>query len=276
MKIDKKYWLLARRAFWWFWALVVLWMAIRVLSVVLIYSTFHTPTSSMMPTFHPGDRLIVWKYKIGARIFDVFSAREGKDVNIYRLPGLRSVERNDILVFNYPYPKSNDSISFDVYRYYVKRCVALSGDSFCIRQGMFVVNGVQGKYGNVNAQQRMRRYCQDTVLVKQIAHRNALHYDDTLRWKIDELGPLYVPKAGDTLLIDKKHYTLYCKMIAWESGCTVAFKDGMLYLDNHPQRQYVFRENYYFMAGDNVFDSRDSRYWGLVPEPFIVGVANKI
>ena len=34
--------------------------------------------------------------------------------------------------------------------------------------------------------------------------------------------------------------------------------------------------NYYFMAGDNVGASNDSRYWGLVPEEYIVGVVKYI
>ena len=36
---------------------------------------------------------------------------------------------------------------------------------------------------------------------------------------------------------------------------------------------YTFTTNYYFMAGDLVRDSRDSRYWGLLPEDHIVGKA---
>ena len=36
---------------------------------------------------------------------------------------------------------------------------------------------------------------------------------------------------------------------------------------------HTFGHNYYFMAGDNVCDSNDSRYWGLVPEQYIIGVA---
>jgi signal peptidase I len=38
-------------------------------------------------------------------------------------------------------------------------------------------------------------------------------------------------------------------------------------------REYQFKENYYFMAGDKGDNSRDSRYWGLLPESFIVGKA---
>ena len=36
---------------------------------------------------------------------------------------------------------------------------------------------------------------------------------------------------------------------------------------------YTFRENYCFAAGDHAIDSQDSRYLGLLPEKFIVGVA---
>lgn len=39
---------------------------------------------------------------------------------------------------------------------------------------------------------------------------------------------------------------------------------------------YCFKENYYFVAGDKVMNSQDSRYWGLLPEPLIVGKAARI
>jgi signal peptidase I len=40
--------------------------------------------------------------------------------------------------------------------------------------------------------------------------------------------------------------------------------------------EYVFRKNYYFVGGDNVLYSQDSRYWGLLPEEYIVGRAIRI
>ena len=47
-------------------------------------------------------------------------------------------------------------------------------------------------------------------------------------------------------------------------------KDVILFL------KVYFKENYYFMGGDNLDNSKDSRYWGLVPEPYIVGVATRV
>lgn len=46
-----------------------------------------------------------------------------------------------------------------------------------------------------------------------------------------------------------------------------------IFLGKEPVKEYIFKKNYYFAAGDNVMNSGDSRYWGLVPEEFIVGVA---
>ena len=36
---------------------------------------------------------------------------------------------------------------------------------------------------------------------------------------------------------------------------------------------YTIQKDYYFMMGDNRDDSLDSRYWGLIPEDFILGEA---
>ena len=48
---------------------------------------------------------------MGARIFDIWEAAEEKEVEIHRMPGFGKVKRNDVLVFHYPYPHKNDSLS---------------------------------------------------------------------------------------------------------------------------------------------------------------------
>ena len=90
---------------------------------------FRIPTDFMQPTLKPGDNILVNKTIMGARIFNIWDAAEEKEVEIHRLPGLGKAKRNDVLVFHYPYPYSNDSISMHLLKYYVKRCIALPGDT---------------------------------------------------------------------------------------------------------------------------------------------------
>ena len=65
-------------------------------------------------------------------------------------------------------------------------------------------------------------------------------------------------------------------MIEWESKDSLSWKDSKVYIGDKHVRQYRFQSNYYFVAGDKTENSRDSRYLGLIPEEFIVGVAWKV
>ena len=53
-------------------------------------------------------------------------------------------------------------------------------------------------------------------------------------------------------------------------------KENKVYLGDSLIKEYRFEENYYFVGGDNMEYSEDSRYWGVLPEPYIVGVATRI
>ena len=76
--------------------------------------------------------------------------------------------------------------------------------------------------------------------------------------------------------MDSMTVTLYHKLIKWEQKKVVTEQDGKVMLGDSLIHEYTFKENYYFTAGDNGLNSRDSRYWGPVPEPYIVGVATRI
>ena len=117
--------------------------------------TFRIPTDSMQPALQPGDNILVNKWVMGARIFDIWEAAEEKEVEIYRLPGLGKVKRNDVLVFHYPYPRGNDSLSMHLLKYYVKRCIALPGDTMGIKQGHYYIKGVNEAVGNIWTQKRV-------------------------------------------------------------------------------------------------------------------------
>ena len=64
---------------------------------------------------------------------------------------------------------------------------------------------------------------------------------------------------------------------AWVDRMTKEVTDDYLsMLIGFKIQQKLTRENYYFVSGDKIENSLDSRYWGLLPEPFIVGRAWRI
>ena len=90
---------------------------------------------------------------------------------------------------------------------------------------------------------------------------------------IRDFGPLYLPKTGDKVEMNRENYLLYRKLIAWEQKAEINYNDSTVFLNGEPIREYRFLKNYYFMAGDKGENSQDSRYWGLLPEEYIVGKA---
>lgn len=67
-------------------------MALWVLLQVTCIATFKIPSDSMEPALLPGDNILVNKWVMGARIFNIWDAAEGKEVKISRLPALGKIK----------------------------------------------------------------------------------------------------------------------------------------------------------------------------------------
>lgn len=248
--------------------LFVCWIA----SKVFLFASFHVPTSSMAPTIRQGDYVLVNKLIPGPRLFNLFATRRLKQVDIYRPIGLRKIRRNDVVVFNNPYPHSMDKLEMHILNYFVKRCIGLPGDSLKIVDGTYQVKGFNLPLGNQEAQRLLSLQAKDS-LQKQFYESiyQCFPYDSLLSWNILNFGTLYIPQTGDCLPLTYENYILYRKLIEWEQRGVLEYCDSMTFLNHQPIEFYTFKKNYYFMAGDYARASIDSRYWGLLPEEYIVG-----
>ena len=125
-------------------------VVILFLMQLFCFTSFRIPSDSMEPALKDGDRILVNKMIKGARLFDVFAALNNEDITIHRMPGWGNFKRNDILGFNFPYRMNRwDSIRLDVMQYYVKRCIALPGDTLVIREGFYKIRGCDERLGNL-------------------------------------------------------------------------------------------------------------------------------
>ena len=252
-------------------------LVLYVLAQILLFATFKIPSDSMEPSLLAGDNILVNKGVMGGRLFNVWDALEGKDVHISRLPGLGKIKRNDVIVFNFPYSKQRwDSVAFDVMKYYVKRCVALPGDTFEIKDARYKVRGKDTSLGNVEMQETLMGLVKRGKAEEQGIVMRGYPYNSAFTWDIVNFGPLYIPAKGDNLKMDSMHVILYKNIIEWEQKKKLFVRGDTVLLNDSVIQTYSFIENYYFVAGDKVMNSQDSRYWGLLPEPFIVGKAVRI
>ncbi len=126
----------------WLDALVFAFFAAAILRA-LIFGSYKIPTPSMEQNLMVGDFLIVSNLTYGPRtpmgICVPFTqwCLPGVKLPYTRIPGFRDVERNDVIVFNVPHEVKPISQKTN----YIKRAVAVAGDTLEIRDKVVFING---------------------------------------------------------------------------------------------------------------------------------------
>lgn len=220
-------------------------IAIVIALKIYVFATFSIPSPSMSPAIIPGDN--IWVCKLSDK----------------------PEQRNEVWVFNFPYSGSWDRIKTDYRAFYVKRCIGLPGDTLSIVDGIYLINNIADTLGYVRGQEELQSR-DSSYLASMGVVMEAFPRDDAFDWTIKNFGQLYIPKAGTSVNINAANIKLYKNIIEYETGFVI-HADSLITLNSNPVDNYTFKYNYYFMAGDNVLDSKDSRYWGLLPEDHFVG-----
>lgn len=109
---------------------------------------------------------------------------------------------------------------------------------------------------------------------KELEYEGIFKIHNNQHWNLSNYGPLYIPRKGDTLLLNKENIQYYRDLITkYEKHQLSVSPIGEIYIDKKLSTYYICDQNYYFAMGDNRLNSSDSRYWGYIPEDHIVGKA---
>ena len=262
--------------------LVALGIAL-VIRALVIYP-FRIPTGSMENSLLVGDFLLANKFVYGIRTPDWIGipyTKIGFSIPFIRTPGFRKPQRGDVVIFKYPRDETLN---------YIKRCIAVSGDTVEIKNKEVFVNGEKfpdppkSKY--IDHRIYPESYNEYTIFPPDAGNR-------------DNYGPIRVPVPGDTFQFtdSNKHLWFERLQIILYEGHKITLSHGgeeirltvknqnrwstaigaypieSFIVDGQSLSNYVYtvQHRHYFMMGDNRDNSLDSRYWGFLPERNVVG-----
>lgn len=230
-----------RRSARWLKPLVVS-IGVAVILKLFVIEAVQVPTRSMESTILAGDFILVNKLPFVLWPSESSSSVRRSSFTPMRF-GRRTVGRGDILVFEYPRGETDDEAEGSVY--FVKRCVGLPGDTVVIRKSRIYVNGRELVFGGDGRE----RPDESPV----------------------DFGPVVVPAAGDTVDLSRGE-SQWRSLIEGEGHGVERNKKGWI-IDGETREHYVVQRMYYFMLGDNLINSFDSRAWGFVPGENLRGEA---
>lgn len=100
---------------------------------------------------------------------------------------------------------------------------------------------------------------------------NVFPHITSLGWNIDNFGPIYIPKKGRTIKLDIKTLPFYKRIIEEYEKNSLKIHGNDIIINGKVSNTYTFRQDYYWMMGDNRQNSLDARFWGYVPFDHVVG-----
>lgn len=241
--------------------ILVVTVVVALLLKACVIEACRIPTASMESTLKAGDFLLVNKFIYGPRTpsaipFTVIS------LPTIRFPRLSAPRRGDVIVFELP-PYAREAQGDENLRY-VKRCIALPGDTLLIRNRRVYVNGEELIVPTVRLSDRH---------LLPLGFGDPRVFPKGSEFNEDQYGPVVVPKRGDTVEIASETFFLFKDIIAYEGHKIGLDSAGAVVIDGRQQRSYIISRDYYFVMGDNRDNSLDSRFWGFVPDDVIIGKA---
>lgn len=99
----------------------------------------------------------------------------------------------------------------------------------------------------------------------------------TTQWNNSNFGAIYIPKKGATVAITPESIPFYKRIIEVYEGYEIGKEQNIeivgtqVLLNGVALSEYTFKQDYFWLMGDNRGNSQDARAWGYVPHNHVVG-----
>src|SRR5436309_4638010 len=210
-----------------------------------VLASFKVPSGSMEDTVKIGDYLIVNKFVYGGTTPYTIPLTTLRIPHL-RVPGVRSVARGDVIVFDWP--GYRDEIEKPQQVWYLKRCIGLPGDTIRIENRVVYVNGQV--LANPPHTRFLRNEHPPTGLVNPDIFPRGARYNE------DNYGPIVVPRRGMKLPIDAENFSAWEVFIKREGHSADLYGRKVL-VDGSAANQYAVQRDYVFAMGDSRDNSLD-------------------
>jgi len=224
-----------------------------------VLASFEVPTGSMENEIMTGDFLLVNKFVFGGTTPKTIPFTSIK-IPAFKLPALWHVDRGDVIVFMFP--GNRDEVEPAEFAYYLKRCIAISGDTLQIVKRRVYVNG--------NPVGVPRNIKFNTPLERLVGYGDTRIFPKGSPFNEDNYGPIVIPKKKDVVNLRADNFQMWDTFIKRE-GHSAELINGKVYIDGTERKTYTVQEDYVFGMGDNRDNSLDSRFWGFIPMNSVVG-----
>lgn len=97
---------------------------------------------------------------------------------------------------------------------------------------------------------------------------------DECKWDLDNFGPVIIPKKGKSITLDQQNFHFLYNTLEIHENVQYELRNDSILLNDSLITTHTFKQDYYFVLGDNRHNSIDSRFFGLIPRNHLLGKVN--